>query len=224
MGKEVVNYGSAVNDGTGEAVHEAAAKIDAGARLFGVIDKDLTAPPGSPAIGDCYIVGASATGAWATHDGKIAVYGLDSTWLFVAPNEGVFAYVRDEKTLYRHEGSAWGRFSSGKVEFSIFAAGTLSNDETIYRLEVTRPFSLPSGLTGSRGSSGAAATGTPALSIKKNGAEVGTATWSAAGSTATLAMVSSTSFAIGDILAVSGPATADATLADISLSILGDLV
>lgn len=42
-----------------------------------------TTPPGSPANGDRYIVGASATGAWATHDDELAIYR--DGWQFYAP-------------------------------------------------------------------------------------------------------------------------------------------
>ena len=42
-----------------------------------------TAPPGSPVNGDRYIVGASATGAWATHDDELAIYR--DGWKFYAP-------------------------------------------------------------------------------------------------------------------------------------------
>lgn len=125
----VVNYGSVEEDGTGDEMHVAFAKIDAGSRLFGVIDKDLTAPPGIPAIGDCYVVGASATGAWATHDGKVAVYGLGDTWLFIAPAEGMFAYMRDEDKLYRYTGSAWSEFTPGVVG-SPFEMEIAISDET----------------------------------------------------------------------------------------------
>ncbi|NIP67909.1 MAG: DUF2793 domain-containing protein, partial [Planctomycetales bacterium] len=38
----------------------------------GVIDKDLTAPPGSPSNGDRYIIPTGATGAWAGHETEIA--------------------------------------------------------------------------------------------------------------------------------------------------------
>lgn len=40
-------------------------------------------PPGSPANGDRYIVGASATGAWAMHDDELAIYR--DGWQFYAP-------------------------------------------------------------------------------------------------------------------------------------------
>lgn len=71
-------------------------------------DKDLTAPPGSPADGDCYIVGASATGAWATHDKAIARYSsVETAWEFFTPSEGWSVYAQDENLAYRYSGSAW---------------------------------------------------------------------------------------------------------------------
>ena len=42
-----------------------------------------TTPPGSPANGDRYIVGTTATGAWATHDDELAIYR--DGWQFYAP-------------------------------------------------------------------------------------------------------------------------------------------
>lgn len=63
-----------------------------------VKDRDLTAPPGSPASGDTYIVGASATGAWATHDGKIALWD-GAAWVFHTPRLGWVAYIEDEEVV-----------------------------------------------------------------------------------------------------------------------------
>lgn len=106
MGQEIVDYGAAPDDGLGDALHIAFAKLDAGARLFTALDKDLTAPPGSPAIGDVYLVGAAATGAWAGHDGAIAVYGLAATWRFVTPADGMLAWLADEGLLYQYDASS----------------------------------------------------------------------------------------------------------------------
>lgn len=73
-----------------------------------VIDT-LVTPPGSPANGDRYIVGASATGAWSGQDGKIAVYLTIGTpgWTFFTPKEGWRAF--DIATLaYTHfDGANW---------------------------------------------------------------------------------------------------------------------
>lgn len=79
-------------------VNEALKLLDAIIQA-GVIDKDLTAPPGSPAEGDIHIVGASATGAWAGKANDLAIY-QDGAWVFVTPLNGFIAFVADENTLY----------------------------------------------------------------------------------------------------------------------------
>ncbi|MGE3770423.1 MAG: DUF2793 domain-containing protein [Bdellovibrionales bacterium] len=76
-----------------------------------VLDRDLAAPPGSPADGDCYIVAASATGAWAGHENDIAAYY--NGWLFLAPQAGWRAYADDESAMLEFDGSAWDVVASG---------------------------------------------------------------------------------------------------------------
>ncbi|MFO1242124.1 MAG: DUF2793 domain-containing protein [Rickettsiales bacterium] len=85
-------------------VNEAFKRIDALLNT-GVIDKDLTAPPSSPAAGDLYIVGSAATGAWASKDKKITYY--DQGWKFIDPRQGVTLWVADEDALYRFNGTNW---------------------------------------------------------------------------------------------------------------------
>ena len=76
-----------------------------------VLDRDLTAPPGSPSEGQRWIVKASATGAWAGHDNAIAAW-QDGAWQFSTPQTGWVAYLVDEGTLLVWNGSAWGDFFS----------------------------------------------------------------------------------------------------------------
>ena len=102
-----------------------------------------------------------------------------------------------------------------------FVAGKPTAGEEVARLAVSDAFTLPAGLTGSRGSAGVAATASAVFSLKKNGTEFGTATFAAAGTTATFAAASATSFAAGDVLTIVAPATADSTLADIALTLDG---
>ncbi len=64
-----------------------------------ILDKDLTAPPGSPGTGDMYIVATGATGAWSGHDGEIATYNV-ATWDFDTPSKGWLYYVEDEGSGY----------------------------------------------------------------------------------------------------------------------------
>lgn len=64
-----------------------------------VID-DLATPPGGPSIGDRYIVGAGATGAWAGQDGSIATWN-GTAWTFDSSAPvGCFALVEDEGNSY----------------------------------------------------------------------------------------------------------------------------
>ncbi|MBI4384131.1 MAG: DUF2793 domain-containing protein [Nitrospinae bacterium] len=95
-----------VSQGSKEITHNEALRVLDALVNSGVEDKDLTSPPGSPANGALYIVGAGATGAWATKDGKIAQY-YSSAWYFHAPREGWIVYIKDEDLLYVYNGSAW---------------------------------------------------------------------------------------------------------------------
>lgn len=71
-----------------------------------VKDRDITAPPGAPASGDTYIVGTSATGDWATHDGEVAVWdGAD--WVFYVPRIGWVTYIEDEEVLSVFKSGGW---------------------------------------------------------------------------------------------------------------------
>ena len=81
-----------------------------------VLDKDLAAPPGSPAEGDCYIVASGATGDWTGWDDRVARYE-DGAWRSHLPGEGDGigwrAWVQDEETLYVLRDTGWAAFSGG---------------------------------------------------------------------------------------------------------------
>ena len=76
-----------------------------------------TVPPGSPVNGDRYIVGASATGAWATHDDELAIYR--DGWQFYAPPEGASALNLDDGFRYVYLSGAW---ATAPVAVSVTAA------------------------------------------------------------------------------------------------------
>jgi hypothetical protein len=86
-------------------VNEALRLLDA-VVMLAVLDRDLAAPPASPADGARYIVGAGATGAWAGHVGTIAAW-QDGAWAFIAPRPGFLAYVVDEAALVVWDGTSW---------------------------------------------------------------------------------------------------------------------
>jgi hypothetical protein len=76
-----------------------------------VISRVLTAPPGSPANGDCYIPATGATGVWTGKVGQLAVYRSELTaWEFYAPKNGWQAVIVNEGTwgtLSTYKSGAW---------------------------------------------------------------------------------------------------------------------
>lgn len=76
-----------------------------------VESRTTSTPPGSPAEGDTYIVGASATGVWSGNDGKFAAW-LDGSWSFMAPTDGWLAYVTDTAELAVFVAGAWTSFAT----------------------------------------------------------------------------------------------------------------
>lgn len=91
-------------------------------------DKDLTAPPSSPAQGDTYIVGGSATGAWSGYDNYVATY-WGSSWVFYTPQEGWVLWLDDEDGRYTYDGSVWSTttvtISDGSITFAKLAAAAV---------------------------------------------------------------------------------------------------
>ncbi len=72
-----------------------------------VADRDRGAPPAQPATGDRHIVAAPSSGAWAGHEGAIALFTGDDGWHFAQPLPGWRAWVGAEARLVVWDGSAW---------------------------------------------------------------------------------------------------------------------
>lgn len=86
--------------------HNEALRLLDGIVQLSVLDRDLTAPPGSPAEGARYIPASGATGAWAGWAGSIA-YWVDGAWMRILPAPGWLAWVEDENVLLVYDGAGW---------------------------------------------------------------------------------------------------------------------
>lgn len=106
-------------------VNAALTRIDA-VLNNGAKDKDLSAPPGSPASGDLYIVAGSPTGAWSAQAGKLAYF--DQLWRFITPGEGMSLWVNDEDLIYTYNGSAWVASTLGETN----TASNLGSGSGVY--------------------------------------------------------------------------------------------
>ena len=63
-------------------------------------------PPPSPAVGSCYLVGASPIGDWAGKPHCVAAY-TSGGWRFVAPTEGMTAYVLADELWATYRAGDW---------------------------------------------------------------------------------------------------------------------
>lgn len=86
-------------------VNETFQRLDVLVQLT-ILDRDLTAPPSSPAEGDTYIPASTATGAWVGQENNIATF-QNGVWVFITPAVGWIAWVVDENTEYAFHTSQW---------------------------------------------------------------------------------------------------------------------
>ena len=105
-------------------------------------------------------------------------------------------------------------------DFAAFNHDAPGDSAVLARWVCARTVAFPANLAGSRVSAGVAATAETVLTLKKNGVSAGTMTFAAAG---TVPAIVVTNFGVvpGDILTVENQATADATLALVSMTLSG---
>lgn len=120
--------------------NEALRGLDALVQLA-VLDRDLSAPPASPAEGARYMVAASPAGAWAGQPGKIAAW-QDGAWAFHAPVEGWLAWIADENVLIVFDGGSWGSVITGLTFQNLPMVGVNTTADTTNRLAVRAPAAL----------------------------------------------------------------------------------
>lgn len=101
--------------------------------------------------------------------------------------------------------------------------GKPSNAEVVLLFVAPRAFRIPANAAGSYLKAGTAATGSSVFNMAKNGSNFLTATVSASGTTASFSSAQ-TDFAAGDVFKITAPSTADATLADIAITLAATLL
>lgn len=84
--------------------NEALAMADA--LLHPLAEGEAAVPPAGPAPGQCWLVAAGATGAWAGHGGALACWTTGG-WRFCAPSEGMTVWRRDANCFARFDGNTW---------------------------------------------------------------------------------------------------------------------
>jgi hypothetical protein len=85
--------------------NEALALIDIGLAPA-VQSVALNTPPTTPALGACWVVGASPTGAWSGLANAIAGW-TGGGWRFVMPSAGMTVWSMTDQVFARFTGSTW---------------------------------------------------------------------------------------------------------------------
>src|SRR4029079_13799701 len=84
--------------------NEALSMLDA-LVMLAVKDRDLSAPPLSPALGDRYLVKETGTGELDGLEDRVAQFDIGG-WNFYAPLPGWTCYVQDERVLLAWDGDS----------------------------------------------------------------------------------------------------------------------
>jgi len=224
--------------------NEALHLLDAIAQLS-VISNALDTPPGSPAAGDCYIVAATATGAWLGWEDSIAAY-INGAWVRIIPKTGWVAYVEStsghikydagwsalikeapvDGTAYARQDGVWVVVSAsgGAYDFGIAFGGTPTSSEVMGRLSLPRETTCPADFTGSAGHVGANPTAAFAIDVQDDGISIGTISIATDGSftfatTGGLELV----IAAGSLITFVAPSSVDATIVDINATMIGNV-
>lgn len=124
------NLGVLVNGAQGEEHYEALMKtwriLDAIVQGR-VISASLTAPPGAPSDGDCYIVAAGATGEWSGKATQIARWSTVKTeWEFAVPRDGWTIWLSSTNEQMRFIGTGWLVAYSQSVPLLEYAANDIT--------------------------------------------------------------------------------------------------
>lgn len=104
---------------------------------------------------------------------------------------------------------------------SVFVPQNTANNELILSYVFERSVDFPSGMAGSQGYANTQPAGADTWNITKNGSNVGTVNFTGSSNAVTFTMGSAQSFVAGDRLELVGDASADASLAGVTLSFRG---
>lgn len=134
--------------------------------------------------------------------------------------QNVILYQGDA-ALITTEGVNYFQGMARPLSIAAFAPGVGANSQVLLYVKLDRPCIFPASAPNSYAVANTAATGSTTFTFKKNSSAFATVVFSGSGTTGAWTQASDASFAAGDILELDGPATADATLANIGFTLQG---
>lgn len=170
-----------------------------------------------------YFTGTEVEAALQELGASRAALGTVAT--LASDTDGTLAANSDTRVATQKATKTYVDATVGAKPFDVhaFYPGVPTASAKVLRVPVARAVSFAANFAGSYAKAGANATGSTVFDIQKNGSSIGSATFAAGAASATLTTSGGTSqsLAAGDVLAIVGPATADATLADIGFALAG---
>lgn len=112
-------------------------------------------------------------------------------------------------------------FNAKTIDIGVTVPGVGVNNQILIRFKMTRAVTFPASAPLSQASASTAATASTTYTLKKNGASFATVNYAIAATAGIWTQASDAIFAAGDLLEIDGPATADATLADVGITLAG---
>jgi hypothetical protein len=110
---------------------------------------------------------------------------------------------------------------AGPYDPAMFIPGTHAGGALMAQIVFPRTVTFPAGFAGSQAYAQVPATASATLDVQQNGTSIGSITFGAGSSTASFALATDTVLAPGDRLAIVNQDPADATLADLSITLKG---
>jgi hypothetical protein len=161
------------------------------------------------------------------------VYTFSGTaWVALAGGGGaaVFTALTDVPASYTSQGgkavevnagATALQFSTKPFDIAVLAPGVGTNNQILLRVKLARAVTFPASATLSQAAASANATASTTFTLKKNGTSFATVNYAIGAAVGTWTQASDAVFAAGDLLEIDGPATADATLADVGITLAG---
>lgn len=106
-------------------------------------------------------------------------------------------------------------------DIGVFVGGVPGAGERVVQWAAPRAVTIPENFTGSVAVARVSATGAASFDVRKNDFSVGTIFFGAGSATGAFTSSAGVSLAVGDLLSIVAPGTADTTLADISITFAG---
>ncbi len=197
-----------------------------------VLDR-VTDLPGAPTNGDRYLLTGTDDSNSVGETNQIAAYSTALGWTYYTPSQGWSVWVVDEQARYEYRSGGWTIVSSTSLslDVGVFIGGTMTGSERVATYVCTRAFTLEDNFASSQGYAVSGDDTDLVISIRKNGAQIGTATFAAdsnsAFSSVTFEATDSNSvpgsFVAGDRLEFFAPASPGAW-ADVAITLFGTRV